>query len=96
MGNWFFSAVQNGLWVPTYFCLFFGESLQILLWDSSRKTMKNHHLWENTLDGTNPAPVDKPVYPIIYTVFWHPNGGCLGFLPWKFQAANLPFFREIP
>ena len=33
-----------------------------------------------TVDGRNPAPVDRVTYPIIYRVSYIP-GGCLRFQP---------------
>jgi len=89
--TWFFSALQNIIMGP-YLCLFFGESLRILPWDSSRKTTKNHHLWENTLDGTNPAPVDKPVYPIIYTGFFASKRWLFGISSMEISGCQPAFF----
>ena len=71
----FFQSYKTDDGPLTYLCLFFGDFFA----DSTMGLItKNHHLWENTLDGTNPAPVDRAVYPIIYTVS---SSYCLGFLP---------------
>ena len=45
---------------------------------------------DDTVDGENPSPVDKKVYPFTYKVLYIPGGA--GFLPWTVARKEWSLF----
>ena len=65
------------------------EVTEALCAESCAKTGEKTSKVGDTVDGRNPAPVDKWFIP-LFTGFFYIPGGCLGFLP--STVCRLPSF----